>query len=157
MRITASQLRKIIKEEISRMNESRDRGTMWDPDPQAQAYKQPSIEDFGGSDTWQEAEREVEDPVRVPPGLVNDAARMFIQVKEQTHGSLRRAMSEYMGGVLSDGTELGMDQINTDEIAFAIGQIARSEGWGKKYLNPAVLEGAAEAVANAYYRRSRRY
>lgn len=157
MRITASQLRKIIKEEISRMNESRDRGTMWDPDPQAQTYKQPSIEDFGGRDTWQEGEREVEEPVQVPQGLVNNAATMFIQYKNQTQGSLRRAMEEYKGGVMKDGTELGWDQVNTDKIAFAIGEIARSEGWGKKYLNPAVLERAAEAVANAYYRGSRRY
>jgi len=82
---------------------------------------------------------------------------MFIEVKKQQYGSLGEAMSEYMGGKMNDGTPLGYDQVNTDSIAFAMGGIAKSEGWGKRYLNPEVLEAAAEAVANAYYRRRRRY
>lgn len=147
MRIKGSDLKRIIKEEISRMSEAS--GTEY--------YKQPSIEDFGGSDTWQEGEREVPELTRASPGLAKEAAEMFIQSKTQS-APFSRAFSDYMGGVMKDEDtgeliELGDDQVNTDNIAFAIMQKSRDEEWGKSYLNPAVAKEAAEVVANAIRRR----
>ena len=126
MRIKGSDLKKIIKEEISRMNESRDRGTMWDPDPQAQIYKQPSIEDFGGRDTWQEADPGERAPrasrtrTRTPmkgvgptwgEGRQGLVPKMFDEEVDNKFRLGGEFLKELLGSVVSGGAKFGSYKI----------------------------------------------